>query len=194
MDQILVKEISKSYDDKKVLNHFSASFKKGGIYAVMGPSGVGKTTLLRILSGIEQPDAGEITGISSDRISFVFQEDRLLEYLDAVRNIRFVYPACTREEALSALSLVGISKEDAFRPVREYSGGMKRRAAFVRAVLFPSEVLFLDEPFKGLDEAMVSAVIVWLLEQQRGRTVFLSTHSRKEADLCGAQILYLDRA
>ena len=191
VDRIVLNNISKSYDGKYVLNHFSASFEKGGIYAVMGPSGAGKTTLLRLLSGLEKPDEGEISGISFSRISFVFQEDRLLEYLDAVQNIRFVSPAYDNKEVIEALSSLGISKEDALRPVREYSGGMKRRTAFLRAILFPSDVLFLDEPFKGLDDAMVTKAAAFLVENRKNRTVFLSTHSRKEAELCGAEIFYL---
>ena len=157
----------------------------------MGPSGAGKTTLLRLLAGLEKPDEGEITGLSSEKIAFVFQEDRLLEYLDAVQNVRFACPGCSRKDVEEALLHIGIPQEDAVRPVREYSGGMKRRTAFLRALMFPSDVLFLDEPFKGLDDQMVSRAAAFLLENRKDRTVFLTTHSRKEAELCGAEILYL---
>ena len=155
----------------------------------MGESGSGKTTLLRILAGLEVPDSGELRGTQGLRTSFAFQEDRLLEQLDAPGNVRFVCPAMSREEIIRQFEYLGIARQDCVRPVREYSGGMKRRVAFLRAVDHPSELLLLDEPFKGLDEHTAELAVRFLLENRRGRTVIMATHSMEEARRSGAQVV-----
>lgn len=113
------------------------------------PSGAGKTTLLRILLGLEQPDRGEVLAPPGTRWSAVFQEDRLLEHLDARDNLRFVLGAVS-PEALTLLETLGLGDVGG-KIVAEYSGGMRRRLALARALLSPCDALVLDEPFTGLD-------------------------------------------
>ena len=215
---VRITDVSKSYDGRKVLDQVSAAFAQGEICALMGSSGAGKTTLLRLIAGLEQQDEGEIAVISgnlsaddgnmspeslagqerddaeiySARVSFMFQEDRLLEYLDAPANVRFVNPFCSREMICRELKKLGLSEEDCTRPVGEFSGGMKRRVAFLRTLLTPSQLLLLDEPFKGLDEDTAGRAIAYLLALRRGRTVLMSTHSSREAELCNARVLMLE--
>ena len=122
----------------------------------MGESGVGKTTLLRLLMGLEKADSGIITGF--DKVSAVFQENRLIEHLNAVENTALVIKdrnagKCAYEQLLQLLP-----KEALLKPVREYSGGMKRRVALVRAMAADSEIVLLDEPFTGLDSQRVKKI------------------------------------
>ena len=90
---IELREVSKAFGDKQVLQGFSHTFPQGKLTCVMGPSGCGKTTLLSLLLGLERPDSGEIRGMEGQRLSAVFQEDRLCENAGAVSNIRLVNPA-----------------------------------------------------------------------------------------------------
>ncbi len=193
MEPIRVEHLCKSFDGKPVLRDFSAVFPAGKVSALMAPSGFGKTTLLRILMGLELPDSGKITGLLGKKQSAVFQEDRLCRNLDAAANIRLVCPGLRREEALRAMESVGLAG-CAGQPVRELSGGMCRRVAILRALLAESDVLFLDEPFKGLDAETKQTVMQDTKTRCAGKTVLLVTHSREEAQAMGAvQVLAMDQ-
>ena len=98
MQDIIIRHLNKSYGGNPVLKDLSALIPAGKLTAVMAPSGTGKTTLLRILAGLEKPDSGEITGLSGLRVSMVFQEDRLIDSLDAAANIRITAPGLTEQE------------------------------------------------------------------------------------------------
>ena len=191
MSPIQVRNLSKSFGNKAVLQAFSADFPTGAVTAVMAPSGGGKTTLLRILMGLEAADSGTVEGLAGLRQSAVFQEDRLCEALSAVSNVRLVNPALTRGEAEAALSAVGLAGCGNQR-VAEFSGGMRRRVAILRALLAQWDVLFLDEPFKGLDEATKRLVMADTRRRCAGRTVLLVAHDAREADALGAvQVIHL---
>ena len=193
MTDIRISHLSKAFDGKAVLRQFSAVIPTGSVTAVMGPSGSGKTTLLRILMGLERADSGEITGLDGLKLSAVFQEDRLMEQLTAVQNIRLVSPAVT---AAQALALLGALRMDApaDQPVRELSGGMKRRVALARALLAPYDLLLLDEPFKGLDEDTRAHVMGVVRDAVRGKTVVLVTHDPLEAEALDASVIRLEAA
>lgn len=185
--EIVLKDIQKSFGDHVVLDHLSARIPAGKVTAIMAPSGKGKTTLLRILMGLETMDSGSIEGLSGLRLSAVFQEDRLCENLTPIANIRLTAPERTKEEVLSALGSVGLG-DCARQPVRELSGGMKRRVAILRALLADYDVLILDEPFKGLDEERKRAVVEDTKRRSKGKTVLLVTHDKEEVagmEACG---------
>ena len=186
---ICVKNICKAYGDTRVLDHFSCVFKEGKITCIMGKSGIGKTTLLAVLMGLEKPDSGTVTGISGRRFAAVFQENRLFENLDAVRNIE-VTTGKKKEEICSLLRQLDLREEEG-KPVRDYSGGMKRRVAIARALLADAEVLFLDEPLQGLDDVTKEKVASVMRDKWKGKTVIYVTHEEKECEFFGADKISL---
>lgn len=187
---ITLQNVSKSFGDKQVLQGFSHTFPQGELTCVMGPSGCGKTTLLSLLLGLEMPDSGEILGMEGQKLSAVFQEDRLCENAGAVSNIRLVNPRLSKGEVEEMLREVGLG-DSLGQPVRTLSGGMKRRVAILRALAAEYDVLLADEPFKGLDEATKEQVMATFLERTQGKTVLLVTHETKEAQALGGELLLL---
>ncbi len=157
----------------------------------MGPSGQGKTTLLLLLAGLLQKDAGEIEGLEGETISMVFQEERLCENLSAAANVRFVSGSdLSLHRLLSAFTILGI--EDCIQqPIRELSGGQRQRVALVRALLAPFDILLLDEPFQGLDQTSRQQAAQWLREMTLGKTVIMVTHDPQEVELLEGTIVTL---
>ena len=191
MDAIVLDRVSKSYGEKQVLKEFSLSVSAGSVCCIMGRSGCGKTTLLRLMMGLEAPDSGTITGVPEKK-SAVFQEDRLCADFDAETNLRLVLrgrpdAAFLRRE----LEAVGIENQGK-KPLREYSGGMARRVALARAMISDSEILFLDEPFKGLDDKTRETAIRYVQDRLNGRTLFIVTHSPEEASAFGGMLLRME--
>lgn len=116
------------------------------------PSGWGKTTLLRILMGLERPTTGSVEGVG--RVAAVFQEDRLCPQLNAVQNVTLVLPGVENqyeEQIISDFQQLGMDIAALQLPARRLSGGQKRRVALLRALWAPSDTLLLDEPFTGMD-------------------------------------------
>ena len=187
---ITVENINKSYGEKEVLKDLSLEFAAGDITCIEGPSGCGKTTLLRILSGLEEADSGMVCR-DTENLAFVFQEDRLSENFSALRNVLMVTGKKLSEEELRAhFREVGLS-DAVKKPVRELSGGMKRRVAIVRAVAFGADILFMDEPFKGLDSSLKITVMDYVKRHTAGKTVIFVTHDAAEAAYMGGRIVSL---
>lgn len=149
--------------------------------------GSGKTTLFRVLLGLEHADSGEIRGISPGRISMMLQEDRLCETLTPVENVALVLPAETRRADVAALLAEILPTDCLGQPAMELSGGMRRRVSLARAVAFPSDLIVLDEPFTGLDQATKEKVIAFVLRHRAGRTLLVATHGEDDARLLGAE-------
>ncbi|MBQ8350415.1 MAG: ABC transporter ATP-binding protein [Clostridia bacterium] len=191
MKDIIIKNLCKRFGEKQVLTDFSAKIPAGSVFGIMGESGCGKTTLLRILLGLEKTDGGIIEGLPP-RISAVFQEDRLCDEFSAVVNVAIAAPRKTPraaiEECLSALGLA----TDLDRPVRELSGGMRRRVTIARALMAEGELLLLDEPFKGLDEETRLSVMAVVRRMAHNRTVVLVTHDEEEIAALGASLLKME--
>lgn len=176
---ITISNIYKSFGDIRVFEGFSRTLRSGSIYLLTSGSGTGKTTLLRMLMGLETPDSGHISGIP-DSISAVFQEDRLIEGLSVTDNIALVCPdTVKKEDIIRELDMLRLGS-CAFMPVNELSGGMSRRAALVRAVMHPGELLLLDEPFTGLDSDLIDLCTDYLLKRAAGRTCVIASHIRNE--------------
>ena len=146
---LMIKEITKSYGKQKVLENISFNLNESERICIYGKSGIGKTTLLRIIAGLEKADSGKITFVG--KVSMVFQEDRLLENTDVYTNLYCVLGS-RFDKAEVDMHLKEVGLEGAGNKlVSELSGGMKRRVAIVRCMMKSSEIILLDEPFKGLD-------------------------------------------
>lgn len=180
--------ITKSFGENNVIEGFSHVFTDGGVTVIMGPSGCGKTTLLNLLLGITTPDSGSIDS-GNARFSAVFQENRLCENLSVLSNLRLVMRGkpdrSSLEKELEAIGLTGCAD----KPVRTLSGGMKRRVALLRALLVEYDVILLDEPFKGLDEATKNTVMTYYREKTAGKTVIMVTHDKTEANFFFGQVI-----
>ncbi|MDR0885071.1 MAG: ATP-binding cassette domain-containing protein [Clostridiales Family XIII bacterium] len=188
---IILSNITKSYGDQMVLNNISLDIARTETTVLMGKSGRGKTTLLRILAGLEVADTGTIDfGLKSDtgtspKISMVFQEDRLCENLSALTNIRLVCPHIDKDVVLRAIDALDLC-DGLHKPARELSGGMKRRVAILRALLSDYDILIMDEPFKGLDEDTKRIVMDFVCAHIQEKTALIVTHDRREAEMLGA--------
>ncbi|ERI98138.1 MULTISPECIES: ATP-binding cassette domain-containing protein [Eubacteriales] len=182
-------KVSLRLGEKEVLRDFSLDLQNKGIYGVIGPSGCGKTTLLNLIQGFLQPDAGEIA-LFSDRISAVFQENRLLPWYTVYQNIALAARRPVgREEVEALLRRLCMPGELDSLP-GSLSGGMARRVALARALLSESDILLLDEPFKGVDMACKRQCEKTLQALSGGRLTLLVTHDPGEAAaLCDTAIL-----
>lgn len=179
-----IQHLCKSFDGKVVLDHVSLTLESGGTACLMAPSGRGKTTLLRCIAGLETPDSGQITDLP-ERIAYVFQEDRLCDGFSAVDNIRLVTGKALGEgeirRHLEELGLAGSLDQ----PVRELSGGMRRRVVISRAVCFGADLLLLDEPFKGLDGEARQQTADYILRHRGAAAILCVTHDREDAAALG---------
>ena len=191
MADIVIDHLCKAFDGKTVLKDVSLRLPTGEVSCLMGPSGAGKTTLLRVLMGLETADSGSVTGLEGAKLGAVFQEDRLLDAMDAADNLRLVNPLITRREALDALGRLGLEGTEG-QPAGTLSGGMRRRVALLRALLSDGQVLLLDEPFGGLDEATHALALGELERLRAGRTVLLVTHDPEDARRLGGRVFRLE--
>lgn len=187
MNDICLQDISKRFGDTPVLSHFSARFPAGETTCLMGSSGCGKTTLLNILLGLLPPDGGSVQGVP-ERVAAVFQENRLCEDFSVLANLRLIAGRRSREEQLAHLMQLGLA-QSAAAPVSTLSGGMKRRVALARAVLFDAPLIVLDEPFKGLDADTKAMAIAYVRAYCAGKTLIAVTHDPAEAAALGGGLI-----
>ena len=151
-----------AFGEKEIFSDLSLSFSTSGQYAILGPSGRGKTTLLRLIAGLEKPRSGTITISQNTRICFCFQEDRLLPWKTVLENVALV---CDPETAGYWLDQVGLSGEENNYPA-SLSGGMKRRASLARA----------------LDDATHTKMLALVREAAKDKLLILVTHDEADAD------------
>ena len=183
--------ISKSFGDKKVLENFSYDFGEKGIVCISGASGCGKTTLLRIISGLEKSDNGDI--LLSGTVSFMFQEDRLLPWLSALENVACVIPLKSAErkaKALELLALVGLEGNEN-EQIPNLSGGMKRRVAFARAIALNPDILLLDEAFTGLDDENRKKLSSLVSDYGKEHLVVMVTHDSEDIENLADRVIAL---
>ena len=193
---ISIHDVTKKYGEKTVLEHVSYDFPEQGIVAVTGPSGIGKTTLLHLLLGLEKPDEGTVTVPAGTTFSAVFQEDRLLEKETALSNAAVFYEGKTdggiplyaqgRENARKILTELGL-KADLDTPAAQLSGGMARRVAIARALTaltgpFAADVCVMDEPIKGLDPENRRQTMDVIRRYCADRLLILVTHDEEDAE------------
>ena len=177
MAMIEIKHLTKNYGDNNVFDDFNLKIESGKITAVLGESGSGKTTLLNVIANLTDYK-GEITGVAP-KISYVFQKDRLIKNLTVKQNLNLICPEADIDGALCSIGLGDV--KNAYPS--SLSAGMSRRVAVLRAFLYPSQLMLMDEPFINLDISKKIALIniVKQLRQNDGRTIVFVTHDIGEA-------------
>lgn len=177
----------KKFDDLVLLKDFNISFEKNKITCLFGPSGVGKTTIANIVAGIVPLDEGLVEGVDNSLFSYVFQEPRLLKWYNVYENMDFVLKDVYKDEKRvkiidTYLEMVELSQYKNYK-IDALSGGMAQRVSLARAFAYPSNILIMDEPFKGFDFKLKNEMIslfkrMWEKSQ---RTVIFITHDVEEA-------------
>ncbi len=185
---IEAEHIYKSYDGKAVLQDFSLDVASDTAYVLTGESGAGKTTFLRILLGLEQPDQGRVRLLGDYKYSrvnagVVFQEDRLCEDFSAVENVAMVSRKLSERIAREELAKL-LPADQLDKPVRELSGGMRRRVCIIRACIIPSDVIVMDEPFTGLDDENRRKCIEYIRSILGSTPLVLTAHSLDGLGFC----------
>ncbi len=180
MNDIVIKNLSKSFGDKSVLNNVNFRIPYGTYVRITGESGIGKTTLLRLLCGLEKPDLGEIIGAERNDIAFLFQEDRLFPTLSAIKNVMTVIKNGSNAEkkarASQLLLDLGLNESDFSLRPNELSGGMCRRVAIARLLAYNKPILLLDEALRGLDGENALRAARVIERESLGKTVIFVTH------------------
>lgn len=196
MKDIIFKNFSFSYPDKEIYKNFNTVFQGGKINVVLGASGVGKTTLLNALTGLSGFD-GEIENMPKN-VSYIFQSDRLVKTISVEKNLDFVLKNAISDKTARKNAIYDMAElleiSDVLKRLpTEISGGQAQRVQMARAFLYPSEVMLLDEPFKGLDVSLKTRLIKKFLELwgRDGRTVVLVTHDVYDALLMGDKVFVL---
>ena len=182
-----INNLNKSYAEESIFKNFSLQLSDDKINCIIGPSGCGKTTFLNILAGLIEYESGSLNGISKNDISYIFQEDRLIEWLTVKENLQITLKKYYKKSSLddeieNLLDIVGIkSVEDKYPD--ELSGGMRQRVNIARAFGKPSKIMLMDEPFKSLDYKLKYTIIDEFknILNKKKRLVILVTHDLEEA-------------
>ncbi len=197
-------QVEKSYPLQDDIQHIfldlTMDLHLDGITVLLGKSGCGKTTLLRLIANLESPDTGEILflkdGVANQpKIGMVFQESRLFPWMSVAENIFVSRETFSPEEAIPYLELVGLDVRDLHSKPDALSGGMAHRVAIARALAFEPDILLMDEPFAALDYFTRMSLQQKLLEiqQKTGTAIIFVTHHVDEALLLADRILVLDK-
>lgn len=184
---IKLKNVKKSFDNNLIYDNFNLNIEENKITAIIGPSGIGKTTLINMICGITNIDDGEIVLSYQNSFSYVFQEPRLLDWLSVYDNLDFVlhnnYNFTTRKKLIKKFIEIVELQDYSNTIISELSGGMAQRVSLARAFIYPSKYLILDEPFKGLDIKLEENLINKFIKLWKNdkRTVIYITHNIKQA-------------
>ena len=186
--KILVsKSISKKYNEKLILDNINFEIFSGEILGLLGPSGIGKTTLLNILVGSEKETSGEIINYHNNKIGYVFQEDRLLNWLTLFENIKLIKEDIDEKIIWENLSLVGLKDYYNYFP-KELSGGMRQRGSIARALTFAGNIMLFELDIKLRFELLD---LMRKLKEEKNTSILFVTHDIEEALYVCDRILIL---
>ncbi len=188
---LTIEHLTKQFGEKTLFRDLCLTVD--GPAVLWAPSGWGKTTLLRILMGLDTPTAGRVRGVG--RAAAVFQEDRLCPQLTALQNVTLVLPGSEKQykEQIGAdFQQLGMDTAALALPAARLSGGQKRRTALLRALWAPSDTLLLDEPFTGMDPDTLAAAAALLRTRCGTEPVLLATHDREAIRLLGWPVIELE--
>ena len=200
MDGIKLVNVSKFYAIEKghvkVLDGVNLDIPSNKITVILGRSGCGKTTLLRLVAGLELFDQGEIKGTNLKRKAYVFQEDRLMPWLDVKKNITFGIKNkdINNKRIDEIIEMVGLTSFYNAYP-NQLSGGMKQRVSIARAFAYNPDFIMMDEPFSALDfftREQMQKELIKIHENTRCSILFV-THSIDEALILGDKIVILEK-
>jgi len=188
---LTIEHLTKQFGEKTLFRDLCLTVD--GPAVLWAPSGWGKTTLLRILMGLDTPTAGRVRGVG--RAAAVFQEDRLCPQLTALQNVTLVLPGSEKqykEQIKADFQQLGMDAAALALPAARLSGGQKRRTALLRALWAPSDTLLLDEPFTGMDPDTLAAAAALLRTRCGTEPVLLATHDREAIRLLGWPVIELE--
>ena len=188
---LTIEHLTKQFGEKTLFRDLCLTVD--GPAVLWAPSGWGKTTLLRILMGLDTPTAGRVRGVG--RAAAVFQEDRLCPQLTALQNVTLVLPGSEKQykEQIGAdFQQLGMDAAALALPAARLSGGQKRRTALLRALWAPSDTLLLDEPFTGMDPDTLAAAAALLRTRCGTKPLLLATHDREAIRLLGWPVIELE--
>lgn len=183
--------ISKAFDGEQVISNLYGIIEENTTTCIMGESGIGKTTLINMILGLEKPDNGKILGLDQRKISAVFQEDRLCEEFNCIQNLRLVCDRNIDDKKLTSLLYDLELGEVMYKKVSLLSGGMKRRLAIGRALIFDADIIVMDEPFKGLDRELHAKILELVKKKTKEKILIVVTHSMEEVKLLKANLIDL---
>ncbi|WP_455715535.1 ABC transporter ATP-binding protein [Anaerosporobacter sp.] len=200
MDGIKLVDITKSYsvenENLKVLDQINLNIPSNKITVIVGRSGCGKTTLLRLVAGLENYDSGEIRDANLKRKAYVFQEDRLMPWLTVRKNITFGIKKneINQEKIDTIIETVGLSRFKSAYP-KQLSGGMKQRVSIARAIAYEPDFILMDEPFSALDHFTREQMQEELqnIHRRTKCSILFVTHSIDEALILGNKIVVLEK-
>lgn len=193
-ENIIIRNVAKRYlvDDRDVtvFDDLDLEINPDEITVLIGKSGCGKTTLLRLLAGLEKPDAGEILIPENRHIGMVFQEPRLMPWLNCEKNVTLGMTKNSRSEAAEILKMVGLEGFEKAYP-SQLSGGMKQRVAFARTLIRKPDLILMDEPFAALDSFTRKDMQQELLKikEETGAGIIFVTHDMDEAMTLGDRVI-----
>lgn len=174
IDKLALNGIKKSYGEKLVLDNYSNEFITGEVYSYDWISGAGKTTLFRIIAGLEKCDLGEIHP-NKYSVSIAFQDDRLVDGFSAIRNITLIMGDRNKTKAKELLLNI-LEEDDISKPVEQLSGGQRRRVAIIRALAVDADVAIFDEPYESLDIAVRDKVSQLIREYGKDKITLIASH------------------
>ena len=189
-----IKNLTKRFGKKTIISEFSYHFSEKGLYILRGKSGIGKTTLLRIIAGLDKDYSGEIIDGGIGRISFAFQEYRLFPQLSALENVMIASKNINDVDKIKAkdlLTQLGFLPEDMQLLPSELSGGMKQRVSLARAFMKNAPVILLDEPTKELDAILCRQVCEMIKKIAEDKLVILITHRDDDISLLDGELIDL---